>query len=360
MNMTIDFSLAARMRRMAGITLVELMISMTIGLLLLAGVALLMSTQSSSSTELEKASRQIENGRYAIQLLHDDIQMAGYYGPYSRIPAPPSTLPAPCQTALAPASPALPLIDGLTVPVHGYDSPAAVPAALSCLNSADFLGGTDVLVIRRADSTTLPLDDAEAGTLYIQAGLNTVSQGFEAIIGDGADTSVFTLKKKDGSAADLRRYLVHIYFVSPCSNPAGSHCAATDDGGRPIPTLKRLELGTSGTTPAFVTVPLVEGIENMQLDYGIDTNNDGAPDYYSTGTTKADGTTLFDSAEWSNVMTVRVNLLARNTEPTAGHEDTKTYVLGGAGEFTPTATGYKRHVFSELVRAVNPSARREQ
>ena len=65
---------------MAGFSLVELMISVTIGLILLLGLVTLLVNSSASHTEMQKSSAQIENGRYATQLLTDDIQLAGYYG----------------------------------------------------------------------------------------------------------------------------------------------------------------------------------------------------------------------------------------------------------------------------------------
>ena len=63
--------------RQLGLTLLELMISLTIGLFLVAGISTLIARQSSTRAELDKSARQIENGRYAMTLLQDDIQHAG-------------------------------------------------------------------------------------------------------------------------------------------------------------------------------------------------------------------------------------------------------------------------------------------
>lgn len=349
-------------RGQSGLSLIELMISITIGLLLLAGITALISQQSQSSSELEKASRQIENGRYAMQVMQRDIQLAGYYGEYYNLGSAPTSLPNPCITELTPPAPELPLSEGLPLPIQGYDSPSSVPAPLSdCLSDSNHVSGTDILVIRRTDTTAIPITSAATGQIYLQTGLD-VTQNFNKGLGSGSDTSVFTFKKMDGTPADLRKYLVHIYFVSPCNVPAngGSNCTGSgDDNGNPIPTLKRMELGVNNGTAAFTTVPLVEGIENLQLDYGLDTNNDGAPDTYTTGTYSS-GTTAMTSVDWANIMTVRVNILARNNEKTAGHTDSKTYALGSAGTVGPFNDAYKRRVFSAVVRAVNSSSRRER
>jgi len=377
----------AYLRRQAGLSLVELMISITIGLLLLAGVAALISQQSGASAELEKSSRQIENGRYAMQVLKEDIQLAGYYGEYSDVGTLtlPATMPDPCTTALTAVSPALALKDAIPLPIQGYDAPATVPSPLSaCLPDANHLAGTDILVIRRADTTTLPTTAAVAGQTYLQSGLIPASPAFNYVLGIGSDAG-FTLTKKDAvTLANLRKYLVHIYFVSPCNIPADGSATCTggtDDNGNPTPTLKRLELAITGSgagaSAAFSVVPLVEGIQNLQLDYGVDYAGpssilDGAPDCYvsdpTTPTTSeigacpASAATYFAAnnaiTNWSNVMAIRVNLLARNNEQSFDYTDAKTYNLGLAGSTTAANDHYKRHAFTELVRAINPSSRR--
>ena len=326
------------------------MISLAIGLLLLAGLTTLIVQQSSARDELEKSSRQIENGRYAMQILHDEIEHGGFYGQYFNIPAPAGVMPDPCATDL------VSLDAAMSLPIQGYDAPATVVAPLSaCLNNANHLAGTDILVIRRVDTSVTTMADAAAGAdglIYLQT--TTASQVMNT--GAAADTTKFPLTYSTSTItgpADLRAYLVHIYFVSPCSTMAnGTTCASTDDNGQPIPTLKRLELSATGVATLFTLTPLVEGIENLQLDYGIDNDNDGYPDSYTT----APATT----AAWSNVMAIRVNLLARNNDPTPGYSDTKIYSLGGAGTVGPFNNPYKRHAYSELVRVVNPSGRRAQ
>jgi len=98
-------------------------------------------------------------------------------------------------------------------------------------------------------------------------------------------------------------------------------------------------------------VPLVEGIENLQIDYGVDTDGDGVPN----GAYVASPAAVVD---WSNVVAVRVSLLARNTEPSPGYTDDKTYDMGIARTVAPGGA-FKRHVYNTVIRVVNPSARRE-
>lgn len=63
-----------------GLSLIELMIGMAIGLVLVAGLTTLFSNSSGATNELEKSIRQFENGRYAVDLLNEDIRHAGFYG----------------------------------------------------------------------------------------------------------------------------------------------------------------------------------------------------------------------------------------------------------------------------------------
>ena len=359
---------AGNLRHQRGMTLVEWMVSMTVGLILLAGLTTLIAQQSSTQAELEKSSRQIENGRYAMQLLNEDIQMAGYYGEFSNVAglAAPGVLPDPCLKTIVGIEPAMPF------QVQGYDSPATTSLLLACINSNDHVPGTDILVVRRvssADSDTVTpavAASAAGGQIYLQSGLTLPGLEFTKKMATGATTSEFTLLNKDGvTLASLRKFLVRIYFVSPCSVPSGSNCSNAADGGKPIPTLKMLELSAAGNTTTMITTPLVEGIENMQIDYGIDTTGDGAPDGQYVATTAA-------VADWANLVALRVHLLARSTESSAGYLDPKTSSLGydsaaAAQTVTPATDAYgnnvrsyKRRLFSQLIRVVNPSSRRDQ
>ena len=70
-------------------------------------------------------------------------------------------LEARAEALLAPGA----LKDAIPLPIQGYDAPATVPSPLSgCLSDANHVPGTDILVIRRADTATL-LTTAAVGAL---------------------------------------------------------------------------------------------------------------------------------------------------------------------------------------------------
>lgn len=360
-------------RAQQGLSLLELMIAIAIGLGLLAALTTVFVNSSRSQTELARASQQIENGRFAVQTLQDAIWHAGFYGRHvAYTTTAPTALPDPCSANAdtAVASPT-PLQNALVFGVQGYNAPGSVPTALTCLSSSDFVPGTDILIVRRAESRTTALASLAANTFYLQSVAEaydpTTLQAMKPVIAKGSPTTPFTqTSSTTGELGEIRRFHVQIYFVAPCSAPAGggtSCTGAADDGGRPIPTLKRLELGPAG---AFQIVPLVEGIENFQVEYGIDTvlvglpagapySGDGMPDTYIVAPT---------AAEFSQVVAVRMHLLARATEPSAGYVDTKTYDLGLHGTFEPNLVAadrpYKRHLFTTVVRLQNVAGWRER
>jgi type IV pilus assembly protein PilW len=306
-----------------GFSLVELMVGMTLGLILMAGVVSVVTSTSRNHAELDKNSRQIENGRYAMQVLRDDIRHAGYYGEYYLYTAP-AALPDPCAMTLADLE-----VD-MGLPLQGYEGDAAAP--VDCL--LDYVADTDVLVIRRAATAVTDVADLSATEIYLQ------SRPDSFVLDVGADDAVFDLTQKDGATlAEIRKYVVHIYYIRGCSD-----CSGDGDG---IPTLTRLELIDGNFDTA---TPIAEGIENLQLRYGIDSNGNGSPESLEILPASA--------AQWSDAMTVEVNILARNVEPTTGHNDAKSYTLGDVAIDAPD-DNFKRHVFSALVRAENPSSRRE-
>lgn len=331
-------------RRQAGLTLVELMVAITIGLILVAGIATLIARQSSARAELDKSNRQIENGRYALSLLKDDIEHAGFYGQYGGPLTPLTALPDPCATIPA-------TVDAsLAMPLQGYDAPVSVPTPLSaCLPNANHIAGTDILVVRRleADDTLPTLGTLVAGQIYVQTTPDA------KVTASGSDPTPYVLTQKDGTAAELRKFVEHIYFLSPCNIYASgaTTCTAAADGGTPVPTLKRLEMTVTSGAISLTTVPLVDGIQNLQFDYGIDAVGDGTPG--------SPFVTAPAVADWPNVMAVQVNLLARNVDPSPGYIDTKTYSMGVSGAVGPFSDAYKRHAYNANVRAINLSNRRE-
>lgn len=342
-----------------GFTLIELMVSATIGLILIAGIATIFVNTSLARDEVLRVSAQNDNGRYAVELLNNEFHSAGYLGELSPdvllLPTP-LTKPDPCATDVSSIRAALPQA------VQGYDNTAAT---LTCLS--DVKAGTDVLVVRRASSCAVGeagCDGVVAGTPYFQASACNTTTELGAVasaatsasfFGLSADTTTLNLHLKDCTTlAPLRRMRTHIFFV-----------ANNDMAGDGIPTLKRAELGPSG----FTIVPLVEGIDNLQIEYGLDAGTiagasaTGVVGAYTANPDSYNGC-LPDVCQkyWRNTVAVKVNILTRANTATPGYTDSKTYVLGKNADGSVNSVGtfgdaYKRHLYSTTVRLFNVAGR---
>jgi len=343
------------LRAERGFSLVELLIAVGLSLVILTGLISVFVNSSNTRKEIERTTRQIENGRYATELLSNNLMHAGFYAEFdasSLTTAPAALVPA-CSTSAADVR------DGLALPIQGYRNATASTAGLSCLT--DLKDGTDVVVVRRTSTCvagTAGCDVLTSGAFYyFQASLCNPTQGNEELAGAVTeayrlDTDTANLDRHgrtgitSGSLcstaplADIRRYHTHIYFVA--NNNVGTDA---------VPTLKRAEITGTG----FNIVPLVDGIENLKLTYGIDTNNDGAPEAYSATpeTYNACAAAACAVSNWRNVTAAKVYVLARNTEPSPGYSDSKTYTLDSATTITPPGDRYRRHVFNTTVKLVN-------
>jgi type IV pilus assembly protein PilW len=205
----------------AGLSLVELMVSLTIGLLLLATLLVVFANASAARGELERSSRQLENGRYAVELLSDDLRIAGFYGEVNVASlAAPAALPDPCSIAAADWAAALP------IHVQGYDGGLGAPA---CVPS-DIRANTDILVVRRTRTCiagTAGCGPAVTGRPYVQGSLCNTETTPYAVGQFGVIT--FPLTRKDcATPAPLREYAVNIYFIS-----------SNNRAGQQIPTLMK-------------------------------------------------------------------------------------------------------------------------
>jgi type IV pilus assembly protein PilW len=344
-------SIQGRYKSQLGLSLVEMMVGLAVGMLAVVAVLALIVRMSMSRSEVDRAGRQIESGRYAIHKLAEDLRHAGYFGEFSDLGVPTVAALAldPCSTGSAN------LQTLMAVPVRPYTA-VATASRPGCIPAADFVDGSNVLVLRFASPLVTAPASLDANVMYVQT---TVGGSIVARGNVSPPLSTFTLTRQTALPGPpvpglIRKYVVRIYFLSPCSQ---SGCSSTADGGTPIPTLKMIELDSSGGAPGFsAPVAIAEGVERLEFDFGIDTDADGAPNRFTNCAT--DCTTGDDVA---NIVTTTAYAVVRDTELTAGFTDTKSYVLGQGGTYTPAtaAASYRRHLYSSTLRLNNISMRRE-
>ncbi|MHB1054093.1 MAG: PilW family protein [Thiobacillus sp.] len=162
-------------RHARGLSLIELMIAITLGMIVMAAVLALFLNVTRNNSEMAKMNRQIENGRFAIQVLQDDLQHAGFWGSFvphfddlTAVGTPldaPNALPDPCL-AYGPANWTDTYIANLVgIPVQGNAGACTV---------GNQQASTDVLVVRHAQTCVAGAAGCEAetaGKLYFQSTL---------------------------------------------------------------------------------------------------------------------------------------------------------------------------------------------
>lgn len=302
------------------------MISMTLGLLVIGAMTTIFINNSQSRRELDKAAQQLENGRYAMQILKDEVGLAGYYDALSTVDvATPSTTAAPCSSTLADWTATM------DVAIEGVNS-----GSFACIAGAK--ANTAMIFVQRASTTATPVGSLTANTPYLQVSMcGDEYADIDTRRKLGTSSSTFNLKGLDcdASVAPVRQYIRRIFFIDQ-NNVAG-------DG---IPTLKRVDRRADGTVGTATA--LVEGIDNLHFEYAIDGDGNGSPDTFTEAPT---------AAEMNDIVGVRVWLIARAIDPSPGYTDSKTYNMGNKDPIEP-ADRFKRHLFNTYIELTHPAGRR--
>lgn len=366
----------------SGVGLVEIMISITIGLVIVGALTALFVGTSRNNRQMATANSMIENGRFAIQLLEDDVIHAGYWGSFvpefddqtgSTTAAPtdvPNALPDPC--AAFGGWDATYRSNLIGIPAQAYDTAAVCTSIVT-----DKLADTDMLVVRHLDTCVAGDTGCEAetaGKLYMQSGQCDSEIGTYVLgLSTYPNTPPFDLTKRNCTTiAEKRKFVSHIYYVRDFAVTAG-------DG---IPTLMRsdFDVPAGGGTPTQLdAIPLVEGIDGFRVEFGIDDVSKTGdpvdygsaivwddPDEKTTATNRGDAIpdgayvhcTTCTADQLMNTTSVRIYVLARSREPTQGYVDTKTYDLGAGTTLGPYNDDYKRHAYTTTVQLPNIAGRR--
>ena len=355
-------------KRIQGFSLVELMVALTIGLIILGAVSTLFVNSKQTYTTQDSLSRLQENARFAMHFLIKDLRLAGYYG---------------CVSDIAPDS-VYSTLNGsdfaynIQIPLEGVNtiggtsaSPTGTwyPSANTTM-PADAIPGTDAVAIRLADSSS---------PVYLNVEMPNTSAVLKisATTGISADDVIMI---SDCSSADILQvtdinstdpHLVHNTGAGTPGNAtkilSKAYSPSTGPGGTRIMKFKTntyfIRTGASGNPALFrrennaAAVELVDGIEQLQIMYGVDTDNDKVPNRYL----KAGDAGLTSDAEWASVVSVRIGILARTLDDAATgkskefDKDTGKYDVDsdGTDELDNPGDRYKRRIFQSVVQLRN-------
>jgi type IV pilus assembly protein PilW len=315
------------MKAQRGVSLAELLIAVVIGLFLIAATFSVLGVSSASVRSTAQMTQLQEAARLALRLLEDDLTQAGFFSDLSTVDLSPNTN----TTLLGSVAGEDCVGEGMnngTFP-NGighfrtlWAARRGSQSAISCETAA--IEGSDVLQVKRLRG------DVINGTLvndrvYAQLNLN--------------ELHFFTDKQVAPLMAGGRvyEYQHRVYYVK--------HNADS------IPTLYRHSLTSSALMG--VAEPLVEGVEMMHFEFGVDINGDGAVDAYLKTSDVADS--VWDRRRDAEIISVQVHLLLR-----AFHQDsafrtgmTRTYFMSG-GTLSVPDDGYRRKQVSTTVVIRNP------
>jgi type IV pilus assembly protein PilW len=300
--------------RQRGITLVELMVALAIGSFLIIGAVQIYSQSRQAFTINESIARVQETAQFALDTIEADLRMASNWGRTSR------ALSIEGRSMIGVPNPntmAVPLHCGedwsieLGTPVDGFDNvvggnniglpcpPREVPQSTGQPNS-------DVLTVRRASVNAVPLQN---GRLQIQT---TRIQG--EIFDDGNIPPQFD---PDPTQSATHNLMVSSYYVD------------TDSELIPgVPTLRRKVLGIQGTNSRIFDQEIAPGVENLQIQFGIDMNEDNTVDRYVNPGDQIYNPEAPGYSPGARVLTARVWLVVRGLAREAGAEDQRAYTPG--------------------------------
>ena len=319
-----------------GFSLVELMVALVITLILLTGIGQIFLSSKKSFLIQDSLGRMQENGRYALETIAQDVRRAGFWGGNADITAIHDHVGGTGKVATDDGT----CTDAswarmLTHRIFGKND---TRANYTCL-PADTTHKGDILVLRYA----APWEVGDVTTPnFVQSQYYLRSSLFEGQLfkcsSSCPESTAYTI---DAPAVRTAELVAHGYFIH--DNPTIPDKCAT--AGK-VPSLYRMTLvpDTSGTDPKLEAEEIAYGVDDFQVQYGIDTNSDNSVDSFVDA---ADA----GNAMWGQVIAARIWLLVRAECPETGYTNDTTYTMAGA-DYIPN-DHYRRQLYTSTVELRN-------
>lgn len=289
-----------------GFSIIEFMIAITLGTLLVASAGAIYLSNKTTYRVQEGLARLQESGRYATYILNHEIRMAGYQGCASdEFVNMNNLISSPSYAHIYSDS------------VKGFEgSNGSFSPSLPTNLSGKPVDGTDVIEIRMAKNTNVQLRDDMNQTnnpllvydrLGIQAGeavmISNCQFGDIFIAGGNTNATAITHTSSNNqsnhlttaytSGAHVMRYVYYAYYIKDTGR--------TNEANQPIYTLVRQD--QQGNEEE-----LVDGVQQMQIEYGVDTNQDNTADTFQSASQ------VNNANNWGNVISIKMNLLLATLE----------------------------------------------
>ncbi|CAD2256086.1 PilW family protein [Xanthomonas arboricola pv. juglandis] len=326
--------------RVSGVSLIELMIALVIGLVLMLGILQVFAASKTAYRLSEGLARTQENARFAIDYLQRDVRMAGHFGCVSdqshlqNADALQSNFASNADQAL-----------NFKVSIQGYEANGTAPSDSvtlgaptggwspglpTSISALSPLAGSDIVVLRFLSPQGTPVNTVATGASTTKF---TVSPArWVAFTQDGvanpqlfgvADCTYADVFQASATSASTGEVTVAKAISRYSAQPTGQtnlyraeslvYYVATNSGGEPA--LFRARYGGAG----YTSEELVEGVESLQFIYGQDRITDltvnppsGYIDVQNTAATLGSV-----AAQWRRVGSVQIGLLMRSPENSA-------------------------------------------
>ena len=305
----------------AGYSMVEMMVSITIGLLIVAALVGVLTSNSRSSKTNDRTAELQSNGRYALDHLKRELRHAGYRG-YTWADPSPAEITSSIANECLDGGAANSFVANIRQGIWGADSNPYSANCLSGVSTATTHLRGDILVIRRLTTTPVATADLTAHTLYFRS-TYAVGQIFQGTA-EPAITGAVNFAVEE-----------YVYYIG------------SDDDDTTVPALRRISLDANGT---MVDEMVVTGIEHMQVQYGRK-STDLNTQYHDASTISGTSTNN-ELTEWDDVHSVRIWLLARNAKAENGYSNTNSYAMGNV-TYGPLNDNFRRQLFSAVVELRN-------
>jgi type IV pilus assembly protein PilW len=151
---------------MRGMSLVELMLSLTIGLFLIGGAITLYLESRQNMRVTDAIDEMQENARFALAMIEPDVALASYWGVHNWA----STVERRARD-IDPITKDVPIANDCT-PTWAIDLDAPVEGqngadpGWACLSAPDYKAGTDILVVRHTEADAIDAANLELGKMY--------------------------------------------------------------------------------------------------------------------------------------------------------------------------------------------------
>jgi type IV pilus assembly protein PilW len=315
-------------RHARGVTLIELMVAVALGAFLMIG-AMNVFMQSRTTFRINQSvARLQENARFVLATIEPDIRMANYYGLTNNSVQIAGRAKTTVANGIGPSSCGANWTIDLDTPVTGSNNTYPWPA-LTCGATGGYQPATDTITIRRVvDNATLP------GLL----GVNTLY-----VYSQRAATGQIFIPPVPGSVlpgGQSFQLVASGYYISRQSASLGAK-------GTTIPSLHHKWL--KGNPPSIQDDEILPGVEDLQVEFGIDTNAPGGAGRGAIDRYVNPGDPLLTGAN-TVVLAVRIWLRLRAEDIENGFTDATTYTYADVNYTPPVAARpFRRLLISKTI-----------